>query len=43
MPTSEPNLWDQLNAEQRARIIAALVQMLLRHLTGSVEAAHDAR
>lgn len=33
MPTNRPNLWEQLTPEQQARIIAVLVQMLLRHLS----------
>ena len=41
MLTIESTLWDQLNAEQRARIIAILVRMLLHLLTRQVEVAHD--
>ncbi len=41
MLTIEATLWDQLSAEQRARIIAILVRMLLHLLTRQVEVAHD--
>ena len=41
MLTVETTLWDQLSAEQRARIIAILVRMLLHLLTRPVEVAHD--
>ncbi len=40
MQTIEPSLWEQLTPEQRDRIIAILVQMLLRHAT-ALEVAHD--
>jgi len=41
MPTTEPPLWQQLSREQQARIIALLVQILLRHLSPPPEVAHD--
>ena len=41
MLTVETNLWDQLSVEQRARIIAILVRMLLHLLTRQAEVAHD--
>jgi len=40
MPTNQPNLWEQLTSEQQDRIIAILVQMLLRNVI-AVELAHD--
>jgi len=40
MQTDQPNLWEQLTREQQDRIIAILVQMLLRRLT-IVEVAHE--
>jgi hypothetical protein len=40
MQTVQPSLWEQLTPEQQERIIAILVQMLLRHVT-TVEVAHD--
>lgn len=40
MPTSQPNLWPQLTPEQQARIISALLQMVLRRLSPQ-EVAHD--
>ncbi len=40
MPSNQPNLWEQLTPEQQERIIALLVQMLLRHLT-LLEVAHE--
>jgi hypothetical protein len=42
MQTTQQTLWEQLSPEQQARIIAVLVEMLLRHLARPVEAAHDA-
>ncbi len=39
-PTVQPNLWEQLTPEQQARILAVLVQMLLRQLAPS-EGPHD--
>jgi len=42
METTEPSLWSQLSPEQQARIVAILVQMLLRLPTRPVEAVHDA-
>jgi hypothetical protein len=41
MTTAEPTLWQQLSREQQARIIALLVQILLRHLGPRPEVAHD--
>ena len=41
MLTIETTLWDQLSTEQRARIIAILVRMLLHLLTRQGEVAHD--
>ena len=35
------NLWNQLSLEQRDRIIAILVQMLLRQWTQETEAQHE--
>ena len=35
------NLWNQLSLEQRDRIIAILVQMLLRQWTQEMEAHHE--
>jgi len=40
METTPSSLWEQLTPEQQDRIIAILVQMLLRHVT-SLEVAHD--
>jgi hypothetical protein len=40
MQTVEPSLWEQLTPEQRDRVLAVLVQMLLRHVT-ALEVAHD--
>ena len=37
-----PTLWEQLSPEQQARLIAVLVQILLRRLAVSAEAVHDA-
>ena len=34
-------LWEQLTPEQRARIIAILVQMLLHLVNQPMEAGHD--
>ena len=34
-------LWNQLSPEQRARIIALLVQMLLRQWTQETEKQHE--
>jgi hypothetical protein len=34
-------LWEQMNPEQRARIIAILVQMLLRQWIQEIEAQHE--
>ncbi len=34
-------LWDQMSPEQRARIIAILVEMLLRQWRQGTEAQHD--
>ena len=36
-----PTLWNQLSPEQRARIIAILVQMLLRQWTQETEMRHE--
>lgn len=36
-----PTLWNQLSLEQRDRIIAILVQMLLRQWTQETEAQHE--
>jgi len=36
-----PTLWDQLSPEQSARIIAILVQMLLRQWTQETEVQHE--
>jgi len=36
-----PTLWNQLSLEQRDRIIAILVQMLLRQWTMETEAQHE--
>jgi predicted Fe-S protein YdhL (DUF1289 family) len=33
--------WDQMSPEQQARIIAILVEMLLRQLNQEKEAQHD--
>jgi hypothetical protein len=42
MPTNDlPTLWNQLSSEQRARIIAILVQMLLRQWIQETEAQHE--
>jgi hypothetical protein len=41
MLTIESTLWDQLSAEQRTRIIAILVRMLLHLLSRQAEVAHD--
>lgn len=41
MPTTEPTLWQQLSHEQQVRIIALLVQILLRHLRSVSEVTHD--
>jgi hypothetical protein len=41
MQTIEPTLWQLLSPEQQARIIAILVQILLRHLVAPAEVAHD--
>ncbi|HLA97413.1 MAG TPA: hypothetical protein VJL34_03085 [Anaerolineales bacterium] len=41
MQTPAPTLWEQMSHEQRARIIAILVQMLLHLLSQSAEAGHD--
>jgi hypothetical protein len=42
MPTSSlQTLWEQMSPEQRARIIAILVQMLLRHWMQQREAQHE--
>ena len=35
------NLWAQMSPEQRARIIAILVEMLLRQWSQETEAQHD--
>jgi hypothetical protein len=34
-------LWEQMNPEQRAQIIAILVRMLLRQWSQETEAQHD--
>ncbi len=34
-------LWEQMSPEQRARIIAILVQMLLRQWIQEIEARHE--
>jgi hypothetical protein len=34
-------LWDQMSPEQQARIIAILVEMLLRQWNQEMEAQHD--
>ena len=34
-------LWEQMSPEQRARIIAVLVQILLRHWIQTTEAQHE--
>jgi predicted Fe-S protein YdhL (DUF1289 family) len=34
-------LWNQMNPEQQARIIAILVEMLLRQRSQEMEAQHD--
>ena len=36
-----PTLWDQLSPEQQARIIALLVQMLLRQWSQETEMQHE--
>jgi len=36
-----PTLWNQLSPEQRARIIALLVQMLLRQWVQETERQHE--
>ncbi len=41
MQISNSTLWDQLSPEQRARIIAILVQMLLHLLSQITEAEHE--
>jgi hypothetical protein len=43
MPINDlPTLWNQLSPEQRARIIAILVQMLLRQWIRETEAQREA-
>jgi len=37
-----PTLWTQMSPAQRARIIAILVEMLLRQWNQETEAQHDA-
>jgi hypothetical protein len=41
MSNPEPILWEQLSAEERTRILAILVQMLLHIWTASVEGEHE--
>jgi hypothetical protein len=41
METPESNLWQQLSPEQRARIVALLVRMLLQQLSQQTGARHD--
>ena len=42
MPTNDlQTLWKQMSPEQRARIIAILVQMLLRQWTQQREVPHE--
>jgi hypothetical protein len=41
MQTPTPLLWEQLNPAQRLRVIAILVQMLLRHLIAQAEAQDE--
>jgi hypothetical protein len=43
MQNPAPTLWDQLTPEQRARIIAILVQMLLHLVSQPMETSHDPR
>jgi hypothetical protein len=41
LTNSLQTLWDQMSPEQRARIIAILVEMLLRQWRQGTEAPHD--
>jgi hypothetical protein len=41
LTNSLQTLWDQMSPEQRARIIAILVEMLLRQWRQGTEAQHD--
>ncbi len=41
MPTQVKRIWDQLSAQQRARIIAILVEMLLGQIQRPMEAKDD--